>query len=127
MDFSAKLDKVGSVVSFVCAIHCFLTPLLIVIFPVALAEVLGHHVAHDWLVIASISLAIISLIIGHQKHKNYNIFILPVISAFLFMLSAHKHNDWSNSLILATAGLILVATHLLNRKLCEQCKDCKRC
>ena len=128
-EVSCKLDRVGSVVSFICAVHCMITPLFIVVFPIAVAELLGHSMAHNTLIIASICLATISIAIGHKRHKNYNIFILPVVAALLFVFTAHQHNDWhsdwSSSLILATAGLILLATHLINRRLCERCGNCK--
>jgi hypothetical protein len=120
-----RLDTVGTFVSFVCAVHCFLTPLLIVIFPVAIARYLGNSNAHDWLVISAVCLALVSLVVGHRKHKNYNIFILPVISSVLFYFTSHDNQSWSNSLILATAGLILVVTHLLNKRLCDKCDHCK--
>ena len=123
--FSSKLDTVGSLVSFVCAVHCFLTPLLIVIFPMAIARYLGNSHAHDGLVISAIALAIISLIVGHRKHKNYNIFILPIISSLLFYFTSHDNQSISNSIILTLAGIILVITHLLNKKLCDQCEHCK--
>ncbi len=123
--FNSRLDSVGSIVSFICAIHCFLTPLVVVFLPLAIAGSLGHTTIHSWLVIVSLVLALFSVILGHRRHKKYNIFFLPVVAAVLFYFSSSHSHDWSHALCMGLAGLILVSTHVINRKLCQDCKVCK--
>jgi hypothetical protein len=120
-----RLDTIGSFLSLACALHCFLTPLALVLFPTVLAHSFGHShdsSLHTLLVVASLLLATLSLVIGHRKHENYNLFVLPVVSSLLFYFS---HDTNHESVTFTIAGLILVATHLLNKRLCNQCPTCK--
>lgn len=116
-------DKVGVSLSFLCAIHCAITPLLLTFLPL---WGLGFLASHE-LEFALIALSL--LIAGYVLWKDYrNIHqnLLPASLAILgFVLIFSGHVFHSLEILFAVfGGMIVTFSYLLNWKINQKMKAC---
>lgn len=130
---SARLDKLGIVLSSVCLLHCLLTPLVFTLLPIislnALWEDLLFHQLMLWLVIPTSTVA---LLIGCRKHHDLKILgsgFLGMTMLLLIALVGHElMSPWQEKLATSIAGITLALSHYLNFRACQNhpCAD-KNC
>ena len=119
------VDNVGACVSFACALHCMATPLLIIALPlIGLGFLLSESVELVIIVVA-VGLALGSLTWGYWHHRKWRIFLI-LGGAFGCIFIAHfRVPEQYESIFTACGGILLMAGHLLNRRLCRACQHCK--
>nr|WP_136250663.1 MerC domain-containing protein [Ningiella ruwaisensis] len=114
----------GVWVSAACAVHCLALPLLLPILPILASS----FVAQDWFERSILSVSIVigfaALLVGF---KQYHRQIYPIYSLVLGGL-IYWHKDifgeaYEPFTIAIGAGFI-IAAHLINLRLCKQCKSC---
>jgi len=117
------LDKVGSVLSIGCAVHCILTPIIIPLLPM-----LGFFIGHDGyfhLILSAliVGIAALALIPGYLKHHN----LAPIISAsigivLIVSMGIFEHFTESILVIVPTivgSSLIVLGHYLNHLSKCE--------
>ena len=120
-----RVDRIGAGMSFACAIHCVLMPLVIGILPLIGLGFLADHTAERIFVGFSICLAVMSLCWGFRTHGRAHLFWILIASASLigtglFIVSEQQH------VYFVVAGAVGIAiTHLMNRRLCRSCTHCE--
>ncbi len=116
------LDNFGITVSALCAIHCILLPILIILSPYIELAFITSHEFHETLMYFILPTSVIAFTIGCRKH-NDEIVKLGCICAIFVLLIAIALDDFSEILsILLTlfASTLLIFTHLRNRTLCSE-------
>lgn len=117
------VDRLGGSLSFACAIHCALQPLLLVVLPLfGLGFLLGERVETVFL-ICSVLLASWALFSGMRMHGNWRVFLPLTLGVFLIVASRVFE---SAEMPLAVAGALGIAlSHFLNHVYQQQrlCQD----
>jgi hypothetical protein len=110
-----------------CAVHCMLLPFLISILPLYGLSFIVNESFEIIMLMASITLAILSLCMGYKTHKNKKMFFLFSAGISLLLLGRFAHeNNWgfSSIVILFIGGLLISGSHFVNNKLCKSCNSC---
>ena len=64
-----KADRIGIIASVLCAIHCALTPVLLILMP-TFGKAWAHPATHWGMAIVVIPIAIMMLVKGYRKHRK---------------------------------------------------------
>jgi hypothetical protein len=118
------LDKLGATLSLACALHCALLPVLIVALPMLGLSFLTWHGFEHTIIVITLSLALLSVVLGCRIHGLKRLLGLPFLALILFLVALSSHEPLTHALFSTSAGLCLVAAHLINRKLCKSCLSC---
>tara|TARA_Y100000992_G_scaffold44482_1_gene25396 strand:+ start:2054 stop:2449 length:396 start_codon:yes stop_codon:yes gene_type:complete len=118
------IDNLGITISSVCAIHCVLLPAILIIAPYSF---LASHEFHEALIYFILPCAAIAFILGCRKHGDIKVAIMGTLgvmllgSSLLFhdIFHADQHSEELITVLITVAGsLMLILSHLRNRKLC---------
>ncbi|MBL0156217.1 MAG: MerC domain-containing protein [Bryobacterales bacterium] len=116
----ALLDRLGIVVSGLCAIHCLAMPLLLGALPAAgLWWAAGNRIESVILILAC-ALASLSLVPAYFRHRNsLPIQLFAIGSVFLgaSRLASPGPSHWFCALGLAMGGGLIAAAHFRNARL----------
>ncbi|MGC4046656.1 MAG: MerC domain-containing protein [Armatimonas sp.] len=99
--------------SMTCAIHCAATPLLASALPLAIPHLHLPEPITQGLIVASLTLATLSLLHGYRKHQIRWPLWLLAGGAASFGLGELFHNLWLSM----SGGLFLAGAHLWNWKI----------
>ena len=118
------IDNLGITISSICAIHCILLPVLLIIAPYSF---LSSHEFHEALIYFIIPSALIAFILGCKKHGDKLVAAMGT-TGILFLLTAlllhnefhaDQHNEELYSILITICGsVLLIFSHLRNRRLC---------
>lgn len=116
----------------VCAVHCLLTPILVIALPIIATSVFVHEDFHLWMILLVLPTTSFAVFMGCRKHKDRWVAILSVIGLSVLVVSlvyermhhaAHigvvepTHAEaWFNTL----GGLLLASAHVRNYRLCRK-------
>ena len=120
------IDNLGITISSVCAIHCVLLPAIFIIAPYSF---LASHEFHEALNYFILPCAAIAFILGCRKHGDIKVAIMGTLGVMLLASSllfhdifhAEEHSEELITVLITIAGsVMLILSHLRNRKLCLQ-------
>ncbi len=120
------IDNLGITVSSVCAIHCVLLPAIFIIAPYSF---LASHEFHEALIYFILPCAAIAFVLGCRKHGDVKVAIMGTLGVILLASSllfhdifhAEEHSEELITVLITIAGsVMLILSHLRNRKLCLQ-------
>jgi len=121
-------DKFSIGLSMLCAIHCLLLPLLLVLLPSLGALPLQNEAFHTWMIIAVIPTSIYALTIGCKKHQRYRLLLWGVSGLILMVLAitlGHEViGDYGEKILTLLGAALVVFAHLGNFRRCRQHKSC---
>lgn len=119
------LDKTGIALSFFCLIHCLVLPILIGIFPIISSlNFITDETFHLLLLVLILPIAMISLLLGCFKHRNFKVLIPAGLGVLLLILGINFHEY--EKLLTIFGGLFLASSHIINYKLCKiDCHEAK--
>ena len=118
------IDNLGITISSVCAVHCVLLPAIFIIAPYSF---LASHEFHEALIYFILPCAAIAFILGCRKHGDVKVAIMGTLGVMLLASSllfhdifhADEHSEELLTVLITVAGsLMLIVSHLRNRKLC---------
>ena len=118
------IDNLGITISSVCAIHCVLLPAIFIIAPYSF---LASHEFHEALIYFILPCAAIAFILGCRKHGDIKVAVMGTLGVMLLVSSllfhdifhADQHSEELITVLITVAGsLMLILSHLRNRKLC---------
>ena len=118
---SHHLDRLGAIGSLLCALHCALLPLLIVLLPsLGLASLASHWFERGFVVFASL-IGLFSVIWGYRRHRAVRALSLLVPGLLLLwggMLLRPLHEGlWLHALTMTLGGSLVGLAHLANLRL----------
>ena len=110
-------DLLGVCLSGLCIVHCLFTPVLLALGGVGL---IGSWLGSEWvhyLLLAPISLMLVwSLPLSWIKHRNTKPLLIGGLG-FSLLLTSLFVPESAEPIVAVLAGFILIAAHLLNRRL----------
>ena len=120
------IDNLGITISSVCAIHCVLLPAIFIIAPYSF---LASHEFHEALIYFILPCAAIAFVLGCRKHGDLKVAVMGTLGVILLASSllfheifhAEAHSEELITVLITIAGsIMLIISHLRNRKLCLQ-------
>jgi hypothetical protein len=72
----SRIDYLGAYVSLVCAIHCALTPILVVLIPFFALGISENESVHRTMVVVSVLLGLASFFWGVRRHGVWRLLLL---------------------------------------------------
>ncbi|WP_371195666.1 MerC domain-containing protein [Glaciecola sp. SC05] len=118
------LDKLGVWVSAMCALHCIMLPILIPAIPLLASSFVAQGWFEGSILTISIIVGFAALLIGF---KQYHRQIYPIYSLSLGALIYWNKDIFGEAyepFTIAIGAGFIIAAHLINLKLCRQCKSC---
>ena len=120
------IDNLGITISSVCAIHCLLLPVILLVAPYSF---LASHEFHETLIYFILPCALIAFVFGCRKHGDMKVAIMGSIGIILLSsaiilhetLHSDQHTDSLMSVLITVVGsVMLIFSHIRNRKLCAK-------
>lgn len=120
---AAKADKLAIGFSSLCVIHCFATPLLMVLLPATVIASFDPESFHFWMVVAVIPTSIYAITAGYKKHQNLSVPIIAVIGLATLLCSVilgeHLLGEIGEKLVTTIGAVIVAYSHYQNFTLCK--------
>lgn len=114
-------DRIGIFLSALCAVHCVVAPILILVAPFYFYS-LEHPVVHILFAAIVVPVGLLSFIKGYQQHHQWKVLAVGGVGLGLILLMAviphqalHKMGHTQITLL---ASFLLIVAHVLNRKSC---------
>ena len=120
------IDNLGITISAVCAIHCVFLPVLFLLAPYSF---LASHEFHEVLIYFIIPSALVAFVMGCRKHGDKLVAIMGSAGILLLIIALSMHNilhtgqhseEFLGIVITISGSVLLIFSHLRNRKLCMQ-------
>ena len=118
------IDNLGITISSVCAIHCVLLPAIFIIAPYSF---LASHEFHEALIYFILPCAAVAFTLGCRKHGDIKVALMGSFGIILLASSillhevfhSEEHSEELTTVLITVAGsIMLILSHLRNRKLC---------
>ena len=118
------IDNLGITISSVCAIHCVLLPAIFIIAPYSF---LASHEFHEALIYFILPCAAIAFTLGCRKHGDIKVALMGSFGIILLASSillhevfhSEEHSEELTTVLITVAGsIMLILSHVRNRKLC---------
>ena len=140
-------DKIAISMAAVCAVHCLLTPIVIVMLPIVATSFLVHQNFHLWMLYLVIPTTSFAIFMGCRKHKDKWVFTLSTIGLSILISALAYERQQTPTAELAVAahcqhcvralgqdaqplnlaawintlgGLFLASAHIRNYRLCRR-------
>ena len=120
------VDNLGITISSICAVHCVLLPIIFLIAPYSF---LASHEFHEALIYFILPCALIAFVLGCRRHKDIKVAAMGTFGIILLGSALLMHDifhsdqhseEFTTVLITVLGSILLVLSHLRNRKLCMQ-------
>lgn len=129
-----RADRIGSVLSSLCAVHCMCMPLLIGLLPLIGVSFLGSHKFEHIACVTMILLAAACVWSGCRIHRRWGLLCLLGAGATLVIYiqfgrapdENETRTDWYEAVAMFVGGALIAASHFLNLKLRVKC-HCAQC
>ena len=113
-------DRLGISASLLCVIHCLITPLLVLIAPLA-----GSYLSDAWfhivILIIVFPVAILALWRGYRLHQMKRALWLGAAGLTLMLFGMFATHDVPyETVLMVSAGLTLSAAHFFNLRACRR-------
>ena len=82
-----RFDSIGVIASILCAIHCALTPVLLILLP-TFGKAWSHPATHWGMAIIVIPIAIFMMLKSYKKHAQKKIIYIGGIGILLIIIGA---------------------------------------
>jgi hypothetical protein len=129
-----RADKLGSVLSSLCAVHCMCMPVLIGLLPVMGLSFLGSHRFEHIACVTMILLAAACIWSGCRVHRRRGLLVLLCAGAAVVLYTQfggppekkETRTVWHEAIAMVIGGSIIALSHLINLKLRTRC-PCTKC
>ena len=130
MNFQQLMDKFAISVSTLCALHCAITPIIVIMVPVLSSTFVMDEAFHQLLVALIIPSSLVALFIGCRKHQDQHVKVIGIIGLISLTLVALVGHDLlgetGEKIATVFSSLILIWAHIRNYRLCRETK-CQEC
>lgn len=125
LDYRNRWDLAGIGASFLCVLHCLLTPLLITALPALAAT---EHQTHSAFALIILLFGMLAFVPGYRKHQKKSITAVGVIGASMIVLAAVlpevENAETIETGLVLVGGITLISAHLRNAYWCRFCNKC---
>jgi hypothetical protein len=123
-----RLDQIAITFSGLCTIHCLLTPVLFIFFPILSSTFVPDEDFHYLLLWFVLPVSLFALLLGYFRRRDKVAFLLGVIGlsqlSVAVILGDVFFNELSEVVVTSLGSLILIAGHIRNYRLCR-CDECQ--
>ncbi len=123
-----SLDKSAITLSVLCMAHCLVLPLITILLPTAVANILNQEFFHIFMVFCVLPISIYALSLGCKNHKKLSIGLygsLGLITLVLALLFGESHLGELGEKVMTTLGAVVIAfAHILNYRHCNKSDNC---
>lgn len=121
-------DQFAIGLSAVCAIHCVVLPVLMVMLPSLASLPLQNEAFHLWMVIIVVPTSVYALFMGCKQHKRYRLLVFGLVGIALLVsavvIGEETLGIWEKVITL-TGAMILATGHYLNFRECRKHSHCE--
>ena len=117
---SGRLDLVGSIISFACAVHCLAFPILISTGSLLVISEAEHEMTEAFIIIPSVLLCSWSVGRSFKKHGKVLPLVLLILSLIIFSFAKFFHLEAYEVYLSTSGALLLASAHLSNRRLLKK-------
>lgn len=121
---SITLDKLAISLSLICAVHCLLLPVALVMLPTLIATQLEDDHFHQWMLLAALPTSLIALTSGCRRHLKFSVMAMGLMGLSILTLTAffgHTLLGETGEKIASLLGASLIAlSHFRNHILCKR-------
>ena len=129
-----RADRIGSVLSSLCAVHCMCMPVLIGLLPVIGLSFLGSHKFEHIACVTMVLLAAACVWSGCRIHRKRGLLCLLGAGTALVLYiqfagppdENETRTDWHEAIAMFVGGALIATSHLINLKLRARCR-CAQC
>lgn len=118
-----SMDALGIFASTLCLIHCLAMPLVVAFLPLLGLQFLEGHGAHQVLAGFVVAFGILAILPGYMKHRKPAVLAGLVVGLTLVLSATFGYvvglSEASELPLITVGNLVLVVSHLFNRKLCK--------
>ncbi len=118
-----NLDKLGIFLSFLCAIHCLLTPMVMITLPIMARYYVAHPLFHWALAALILPIGLLAFYQGYKHHHKMTVFYLGVPGLLIISIVPtffHQYlRVWSEPVLMIVGSFLLVLAHWTNRRSCS--------
>lgn len=120
-------DKIAISLSSLCVLHCFLTPMLLVVAPSLSVLGLESEWFHIWMVVGVLPISLYSLNLGCKQHKQPNFFRLGVVGIALLVsalfIEDRLFGEAGEKILTLLGSVLIVVAHYFNYTRCQNKKQ----
>ena len=121
-----KTDKAAIGLSLLCAVHCLVTPIAIVMFPALAVTFLEGESFHYSLLFLVLPTSLFSLSLGCRKHGQRDILLTGFFGLFLLSLillvGDETLGELGEKLSTVSGAVVVASAHFRNFKACQEKK-----
>src|SRR5581483_8562853 len=129
-----RADRIGSVLSSLCAVHCMCMPVLVGLLPMIGLSFLGGHKFEHVACVSMILLAAACVWSGCRIHRRWGLLVLLCAGAAVVLYTQfagpleekETRTDWREAVAMFAGGALIATSHLINLKLRARC-CCAQC
>jgi hypothetical protein len=134
------LDGLAVSMAVICAVHCLLTPILLVALPILATTLWVDSSFHWWMLLLVIPTTVLSIGMGCRRHKDSGTVFAASMGLGLLVIAAyvghgfgadaahahavgvaHAHSPFAaNSILSVVGGLAVIVAHVRNFLLCRR-------
>jgi hypothetical protein len=118
------LDKLGAGMSFACALHCLVLPVVAGVLPFTPVAATVHEGFHEIFLTLCALIAFWSLTLGYRVHRKASLFLLLLMSLGLFYIAHAFSGEVSEAVLMGCGGAGVALCHLANSRFCKLCRRC---
>ncbi len=115
-----NLDILGMLLSFACAVHCALVPLVLMFGAMTGLQFLADPMIEHTVIFGSMLIAAASLIPHYFHHKRKEVLIVATTGFALIFIGHSLGMAWLHTILMVTGGTAVAFSHLLNLKYCKK-------
>ena len=116
-----RWDKVGIFLSSLCALHCLLTPFLVLLLPMV-GGYFEQPVIHLTLALIVLPVGFFAFWSGYRLHRELPIFTLGLVGLTMIGGAAIVPHEWvefkEHDIVTILGSFLLLIAHYLNRRAC---------
>lgn len=126
---STTLDGVAISISALCVLHCLLTPVAVIAFPILASSVLASHEFHGWLLALILPSSALALYLGCRRHRDGVVLGLGLTGLTVLIapavLGPEMLGELGEIVVTSAGGALLAVSHVLNYRRCRrlQCEE----
>ena len=120
----AIADRSAIGLSMLCALHCLLLPLAIVLYPSSTSVLPDDELVHLSILFIVIPISIFALLKGAHLHKNRLVFLIGLFGLLTLILALIIGHDLlgthGEKIFTLVGSLMLIVAHFRNFSICRQ-------
>lgn len=118
------LDRFAVMLSALCFLHCLITPVLLIAFPMlAIGIMADEHAFHSWMLWLVLPVSVVAFTIGFRRHRRLQVLWIGAIGLVMIFFAntiAHDIGLWAERFGTLFAAIVLAFAHLRNYQLVGQ-------